>query len=88
MVVVCMLSFCCCSFIRCSFLHLLCYFQIQLPWLMSLSKRVHDDVLSGGSGELRGKVQRDGVVRLGLAKGRDDDVGFRCCLWRWRRWGY
>ena len=50
---------------------------MQLPRLVSLSVRVHDDMVLGGPGEPRGKVQRDGVVRLGLAKGRDDDVG--CC---------
>ena len=83
-VVECLFPFCCCCCCcssRCS-PHLLCYFKTQLPWLVSLSVRVHDDVVHGGSGELRGKVQRDGVVRLGLAKGRDDDVGC-CCLWWW-----
>ena len=72
---------CCCCSIRC-FPHLLRYFQIQLPWLVSLSVRVYDDVVYGGPGELRGKVQREGVVRLGLAKGHDDDVAC-CCLWWW-----
>ena len=82
-VAVCLIPFCCCCCCssRCS-PHLPCYFQMQLSRLVSLSVRVHDDMVHGGPGELRGKIQRDGVVRLGLAKGSYDNMCC-CCLWRW-----